>query len=160
VFSQLVVPGILILAGLVAHMYLESSILNRRATTPVSLQAVFTWVSIELVVRMVILTVSVFVAAKLFDIGFGALGPTILKVGAIALLASLPSTIVTYMMPRGGGFGVFSLGGLMNYMAAIVLFKALFDLDTEDANCCAITVAVMNFVAGFALVAVVFSMLR
>lgn len=156
--GQLVVPAILVLVGFAAQLLLKSYMLTRPGGAGASLAVIMVVVSVELAIRAALTTAAVFLAAKLFDVGFGGLAPTILKIVAIALLSGIPIELISNFARFGGIYGI-AFSGLIFYATSAILFKLLFDMDFEDASYCGIAATLVNFVAGFALTMLMMSML-
>ena len=73
---------------------------------------------------------SMLIAVRGFDMGFGAFGPGILKIMAVAMAPGALGQMVEDMM--GGELGAMMVGGLLTIVLYFTLIKVLFDLDLGE----------------------------
>ena len=74
--------------------------------------------------------ISMLIAVRGFDMGFGAFGPGVLKILAIAMGPGALGQMVSGWM--GGGMGGLMVGGFLTIVLYYTLIKVLFDLDLGE----------------------------
>jgi hypothetical protein len=84
----------------------------------------------RVVMDSVLIFVSMLIAVRGFDMGFGAFGPGILKILAVAMGPGALGQMVEEMM--GGGFGGLLVGALVTIVLYATLIKVLFNLDAGE----------------------------
>jgi hypothetical protein len=84
----------------------------------------------RIVLDSVLIFVSMLIAVRGFDMGFGAFGPGILKILAVAMGPGALGQMVEEMM--GGGFGGLLVGALVTIVLYATLIKVLFNLDAGE----------------------------
>jgi hypothetical protein len=84
----------------------------------------------RVVLDSLLIFVSMLIAVKGFDMGFGAFGPGILKILAVAMGPGALGQMVEEMM--GGGFGGMLIGALVTLTLYGTLIKVLFNLDLGE----------------------------
>ncbi|MGH7178236.1 MAG: hypothetical protein ACREJC_12720 [Tepidisphaeraceae bacterium] len=94
--------------------------------------------------NLVLSFAGIILAAKLMEISFGAIGPAILKLAAIALLVPGLSAMIGMLVGADNFFISASVASLVTLPLSAVGFKFLFDLDFGDAIYCVIIIWLVN----------------
>lgn len=161
VAKQLIIPGVLVGVGFIAQLAIQTMLLQKSGIDA-SILLVGIIVGVELFVRSTLVTITVFLCARWFDVGFVGFWPTILKIAAIALLAPIPSSIMSLAGLTGlrrSGWRSLSVIGLVNFLTATVLFRALFDMDWDDASSCGVALTIVNFIGSIVFAVAIMSLL-
>jgi hypothetical protein len=111
-------------------------------------------VGILLVGKMILIAIGCLIAIKILDIAFGAPGPAVLKLAAIALAPGALGGILQFLM--GGGFYGVICGAILSIIIYWTLFKVLFDLDFGEIMALVTIIWLINqwvlfFILGFFL---------
>ena len=96
-------------------------------------------IGIELILTVPLMLMSLIVAAKLFDIAYGELGPAILKLVAIAFAPG--AFVQLLMMFTGGGIVMLIVGLLLSVVLYWWLISWLFGLDANETVLTVLTIA-------------------
>ena len=115
----LIVLGVLFYIGQVAFS-------SNRVTTAMLVMLV----GMRIVMDSLLILTSLLIAVRGFDMGFGALGPGLLKILAIAMAPGALGQMVGGWV--GGGFGGLFVGGLLTIILYYTLIKVLFNLDLGE----------------------------
>lgn len=84
----------------------------------------------RVILDSLLIFVAMLIAVKGFDMGFGAFGPGMLKILAVAMGPGALGQMVEEMM--GGGFGALLVGALLTLTLYATLIKVLFNLDLGE----------------------------
>ena len=87
-------------------------------------------VAARVVMDSILIFISMLIAVKGFDMGFGAFGPGVLKILAVALGPGALGQMVEEMM--GGELGAMIVGGFLTVFLYFTLIKVLFNLDLGE----------------------------
>jgi hypothetical protein len=87
-------------------------------------------VGMRIVLDSLLILTSLLIAVRGFDMGFGALGPGLLKILAIAMAPGALGQMVGGWV--GGGFAGLFVGGLLTIILYYTLIKVLFNLDLGE----------------------------
>jgi hypothetical protein len=146
-FRSLYLPLILLAVGLGLSMlwaYLEGGKVVGAALLLFALAGV--------ALDCVLLFIAMLLSVKLFDMGFGAFGPALLKIGAIAIGPGAAGGLVAYAV--GGGIGGIMIAAPVSIGLYWVLVSILFDLElVETLMLVSIIYLVQNLVKPFILLA-------
>lgn len=115
----LIVLGVLFYFGQVAFS-------NNRLAAGVMIGMVFG----RVVMDSVLIFVAMMIAVKGFDMGFGAFGPAVLKILAVAMGPGALGEMIEKMV--GGGIGGILIGAFVTIVLYWTLIKVLFNLDLGE----------------------------
>ena len=87
-------------------------------------------VGARIIMDSVLIFISMLIAVRGFDMGFGAFGPGVLKILAIAMGPGALGQLATQWM--GGGAGGWMVGGFITIVLYYTLIKVLFNLDLGE----------------------------
>ncbi|HZN64309.1 MAG TPA: DMT family transporter [Tepidisphaeraceae bacterium] len=112
------------------------------------------FVGVRVVLDAMLILVAMFIAVRAFDMGFGAFGPALLKIFAIAIGPGALAAMLNRMV--GGGFAGMMLGSGVQLLLIYLFIMLLFQLDLGETILLDILIyAVQHWVGMFLLVAVV-----
>jgi len=114
------------------------------------------WVFCDIAVSGITLVISCLLAIKMFDLAFGAPGPAVLKIAAIALGPTAIWGSVAHMI--GGTMG-YCAGCIVAIIIVFPLFHLFFELDMRETLSLGFVVYVVRFfVAPFLIIAIMGAM--
>ena len=87
-------------------------------------------VAARIVLDSVLIFLAMLIAVRGFDMGFGAFGPGILKIMAVAMAPGALGQMIEEMM--GGELGAMMVGGLVTIVLYFTLIQVLFNLDLGE----------------------------
>jgi hypothetical protein len=141
---DLYAPLGLIVAGVLVY-FLDAYI--RHLHNPVMMSV---FVIVTCMINLIMVGTALMIAVKVAGLGLGNIGPAILKIIAVAILPSAIGDIIGFYT-----FGIASLGvSLLLYYVAVY---CLFDVDPQETYIVTGTIWVVNILANFLLLAVLFS---
>ena len=124
-FRSLYLPIGLIVLGILFY-FGQLAFSNDKLSTGVMIGLV----GARVVMDSILIFISMLIAVRGFDMGFGAFGPGILKILAVALGPGALGQMVEEMM--GGELGAMIVGGFLTIFLYFTLIKVLFNLDLGE----------------------------
>jgi hypothetical protein len=153
VTREIVIPAVLVVLGLAAQVALVS-FQTGKFVSPLT---VLPQLGVSLLINIVLSIGGIFLVSKLFDIAFGAIGPTILKVAAICLLTPAICDLIGILVAGNNGFGRMMFSSMLTLAVGATLFRALFDIDFSEALYCVIVIWIVNQWVLMILMGLIFS---
>jgi hypothetical protein len=129
-FRSLYLPLILIAVGLGLSMLNATLLAKQAGGGPVTASVVLVLTIGMIAIDGVLLFIALMLAVRLFDMGFGAVGPAMLKIVAIAMGPGAVGGIAAYF--AGGGMNGFFVASIVSMILYYVLISVLFELDLGE----------------------------
>jgi hypothetical protein len=129
-FRSLYLPILLIVVGLIFYF---GQLAMAEADEQLTRNMWVAFVAINFAADAVLIFIALIVAVKFLDMGFGALGPAVLKIFAIAIGPGAMGEIAyTALEKPMGELGAIITGGVIAIMLYYTLIKVLFQLDLAE----------------------------
>lgn len=129
-FRALYLPLILIFVGLGLSMLSATLLAKQAGEGPVTASVVLMITIGMIVIDAVLLFIALMLAVRLFDMGFGAVGPALLKIVAIAMGPGAVGAIAGHF--AGGNMNGFFVSAAVSMVLYYALISVLFDLDLGE----------------------------
>jgi hypothetical protein len=134
------IPSALVMAGLVAQcllaMHTSKGLISFADAMPI--------IGVRLGINLVLSFVGIAIVMNVMQVGFGAVGPAILKVAAICLLTPAISGWTGAFLGHDSDFVRVMVSSVVTLPLAAAGFKLLFDLDLDEAFYLAIVISLVN----------------
>ena len=147
--NEMYIPIGVLVVGLILAM-VQSMHFN---VLTLNFQGALAMIGMRLAIDMVLICIGCLASIKLLDISFGAPGPALLKIAAIALAGPPIGQIISYLIHDP--FGI--IGSIIAMAIIWVLFVKLFDMDVNDVIMLSAIVWVARMWAGYAILAFILS---
>jgi hypothetical protein len=106
---------------------------------------------VKLIVSLVLFVIGALLAARFASVCLGELGPALLKLAAVSIFPAALADLVTELL--GGDMAVAMIGNTVGIVTCWGLVSYLFRLDGANTMAVVIAIAVVKFVLGFVLFA-------